>query len=100
MPQVQLVPGAGRGDQFAYDPDWDDDWEIDRSLLDDEDEDEDDAGGEVKVDAVALSIVPASDDEVTAITKSWVQAGARARAGLGGGGRGRPPSLREVPSVG
>ncbi|CAN0011334.1 unnamed protein product [Scytosiphon promiscuus] len=74
---VQAVAGAGAGDDFAYDPDWDDDdWDIDRSLLDDDDE-EDGIGGEggaTVIDAAALSVVPSSDDEVTELTKSWVQA--------------------------
>lgn len=77
LTQVQAVAGAGAGDDFAYDPDWDDDdWDIDRSLLDDDDdEDEDGMGGAPVVDAAALSVVPSSDEEVTELTKSWVQAG-------------------------
>lgn len=75
--QVQAVAGAGGGDEFVYDPDWDDDWEIDRSLLGDDDEADADTGlGEGEVDVAAFSVVPDSDEEVTEVTKSWVQAGA------------------------
>lgn len=73
------MPGAGGGDDFAYDPNWDDDWDIDRSLLGDEDDYGAGGGGggegAVTVDAEALSVVPDSDDDVTELTKSWVQAG-------------------------
>ena len=75
---MQVVPGAGGGDEFDYDPDWDGDWDIDRSLLDDDDEGGIAFEGEedgVEVDAKALSVVPASDEEVTELTKNWVQAG-------------------------
>eukprot|EP00752_Nemacystus_decipiens_P004817 g4384.t1 len=70
---VQAVAGAGGGDDFGYDPDWDGDWDIDRSLLDDEDEDGG-ADGAPAVDIAALSVVPPSDEEVTELTKAWVQA--------------------------
>lgn len=77
--KVQAVAGAGGGDEFDYDPDWDGDWDIDRSLLDDDDNDDEGGvgseGGEVHVDAAALGVVPGSDEEVTELTKSWVQAG-------------------------
>ena len=33
------------------------------------------AGGAPAIDAAALSVVPASDEEVTELTKAWVQAG-------------------------
>eukprot|EP00904_Undaria_pinnatifida_P002264 jgi/Undpi1/12038/HiC_scaffold_4.g01737.m1 len=75
---VQVVAGAGGGDEFDYDPDWDGDWDIDRSLLDDDD-DEGSMGlgggwDGVQVDTKALSVVPASDEEVTELTKDWVEA--------------------------
>lgn len=81
---MQVVAGAGGGDDFDYDPDWDGDWDIDRSLLDDDD-DEGDVGlgggwdGVQQVDAKALSVVPATDEEVTELTKDWVQAGEKKR---------------------
>lgn len=77
MKQVRVVPGAGGGDNAGYDPDWDDDWDIDRSLLDGIDYDDEDAGAATleEVDIAALGVVPKGDEEVTELTKSWVQAG-------------------------
>ena len=77
---MQVIAGAGGGDEFDYDPDWDGDWDIDRSLLDDDDDEELGGGWDgVQVDAEALSVVPASDEEVTELTKDWVQAGEKGR---------------------
>lgn len=89
IPQVKLVPGSRSGGEFGYDADWDDDWDIDRSLLGDDDEGDDTSGfgafgaegnmvefrEEGEVNIAALGVVPESDDEVTEVTKSWVQAG-------------------------
>lgn len=57
------MAGAGGGDEFGYDEGWDGDWDIDRSLLDDDDEDG--FGGE-------------------SFNRTW----RRRDAGDGGGGRG------------
>ncbi|CAM9355890.1 unnamed protein product [Ascophyllum nodosum] len=86
---VQAVEGsdggtAEGGGEFAYDPAWDDeDWDIDRSLLG-EDEAEDDGGGDLGIgdegvtmaerDQAVATVVPDSDEEVTEQTKAWVQA--------------------------
>lgn len=71
-----MVPGAGGGDNPGYDPDWDDDWEIDRSFLDSIEDDEDAGSATLEeVDIEALGVVPKGDEEVTEVTKSWVQAG-------------------------
>ena len=87
---MQAVEGsdggtAEGGGEFAYDPAWDDeDWDIDRSLLG-EDEAEDDGGGDLGIgdegvtmaerDQAVATVVPDSDEEVTEQTKAWVQAG-------------------------
>lgn len=42
------------------------------------------AGGAAEVDAAALSVVPDSDEEVTELTKAWVQAGASVVVGVVG----------------
>lgn len=92
---MQVVAGAGGGDEFDYDPDWDGDWDIDRSLLDDDDDDGSmGLGGGwdgVQVDTKALSVVPASDEEVTELTKDWVEAGERTTKPILG------PSLKQCP---
>lgn len=82
--KVQSVSGGDGGDEFGYDADWDDDWDIDRSLLGDDDEGGVGAGEGVpgsgqedEMNVEALSVVPGTDEEVTELTRTWVQAGER-----------------------
>ncbi|CAN0353577.1 unnamed protein product, partial [Phaeothamnion confervicola] len=56
-------------DEFGPDPFWDGDWDIDRSMLGDEE----DAGEDVSAVPAVLA-VPESDEAVLALTRQWVQA--------------------------
>lgn len=81
---MQAVTGGAPedGDEFGYDPGWDGDWDIDRSLLgeDYDDEDYNDGGENTGLDSEGRKAgteagVTSSDEEVTELTKTWVQAG-------------------------
>lgn len=73
---MQAVTGGAPedGDEFGYDPGWDGDWDIDRSLLGEDYDDEDYNDSEGRKAGTEAGVT-SSDEEVTELTKTWVQAG-------------------------